>query len=212
MNWLIVTGGRAPGRALLFAQVRAAQRIAAADGAAELLLRCGVTPDVLIGDFDTASEACVSALAEKGAKIVRLPAHKNMTDTEAALDYVMEAGARNITILGAMGSRADLTLSNIGMLLRAYRSGIPCQIADETNELTVAAGECDIMGRPGQTVSILPLTGDLVVTARGLEYPLQKLPLPFGSSRGVCNRFIIESAHLSVSGGIALFVRILKKA
>jgi thiamine pyrophosphokinase len=212
MRCLIVTGGAAPGRALLLDEARPARRVIAADGAADLLLRHGITPDVLIGDFDTASKKTVSALADKGVKIVRLPEYKNMTDTEAAVDYALDEGADDITILGALGTRADHTLSNIGMLLRAMRRGAACRILDETNELAVAAGEYDLTGFPGQTVSILPLTGDLTVTASGLEYPLEKLSLSFGSSRGVSNRMKDDSAHLTISGGVALIVMILKEA
>ena len=212
MKWLVVTGGAEPGYALLYAHAKAAQRIIAADGAAELLLLHGITPDVLIGDFDTASGESISTLAGKGAKIVRLPEHKNMTDTEAAVDYALDEGADDITILGALGTRVDHTLSNIGMLLRAYKRGVACRIFDEINELTVAAGEYDLFGSPGQTVSILPLTDDLTVTAIGMEYPLEQLSLPFGSSRGVSNRMKTDSAHLSISGGIALIAWVLKEA
>lgn len=212
MKWLIITGGQAPGKVLLRRQVNEAQRIVAADGAADLLLCEGITPSVLIGDFDTASEIAVLELERNGTHIERLPEHKNMTDTEAAVDYVLDAGADDITILGALGSRADHTLSNIGMLLRAYQRGAACRIIDETNELIVASGEYVLKGVPEQTISILPLTGDLTVTASGLEYPLQKLSLPFGSSRGVSNRMKGRTARLSISGGIALIIKVLKKA
>lgn len=212
MKWLIVTGGAEPEGALLQEKARLAHRIVAVDGAADLLMREGIAPHVLIGDFDTASEASIEAMTDKGTQIIRLPVHKNMTDTEAALDYALDAGAQDITILGALGTRADHTLSNIGMMLRAYQRGVACRIIDEFNELEVATGEYTLTGFPGQTVSILPLTGNLIVTASGLEYPLQALALPFGTSRGVSNLMKSTCAHLSISGGIALIVRILKNA
>ena len=212
MNWLIVTGGAAPESALLQERVHLSDRMIAVDGAADLLMREGIAPHVLIGDFDTASKASIDALTARGAQVVQLPVHKNMTDTEAAVDYALDAGAEDITILGALGTRADHTLSNIGMLLRAYWRGVACRIFDEFNELEAATGEYTLAGFPGQTVSILPLTGDLIVTASGLEYPLEALALPFGSSRGVSNLMKDTIAHLCISGGIALIVRIRKNA
>ncbi len=212
MNWLIVTGGAAPESALLKEQAAQADRIIAVDGAADLLVRERVAPHVLIGDFDTASKISIDMLTAGGAQAVRLPVHKNMTDTEAAMDYALDAGADDITILGALGTRADHTLSNIGMLLRAYRRGAACRILDEFNVLEAATGEYTLAGVPGQTVSILPLTGDLIVTASGLTYPLEALSLPFGSSRGVSNLMKGTSAHLSISGGIALIIHIRKNA
>jgi thiamine pyrophosphokinase len=212
MKWLIVTGGTAPDSALLRGQARLARMLIAVDGAADLFVREGMIPDILIGDFDTASEEGVEALIGQGAKIARLPEHKNMTDTEAAMDYALGAGADDITVLGALGTRADHMLSNIGMLLRAREKGAACRIIDEINELETAAGEYTIEGLVGQTVSILPLTGNLIVTASGLEYPLEQLELPFGSSRGVSNRIKDQNAHLSISGGIALIIKILKNS
>lgn len=212
MNWLIITGGAAPEHALLQERIRIADRVIAVDGAADLLAQAGVTPHVLIGDFDTASKTSIEALVTGGTQIERLPVHKNMTDTEAAMDYALNEGARDITMLGALGTRVDHTLSNIGMLLRAHRRGVACRVLDDINELTVATGEYVLTGTPGQTVSILPLTGDMVVTASGLLYPLEALALPFGSSRGVSNIMKSTSAHLSIFGGVALVVKILKNA
>ncbi len=212
MRWLVVTGGAASGSALLHEQSRLADQLIAADGAADLLCKEGIVPDVLIGDFDTASSESITALAGKGAKIVRLPEHKNMTDTEAAVDYTLNAGAQDITILGALGLRIDHALSNIGMLLRVREAGAACRIIDEINEIETAEGFFTLSGYPGQTVSILPMTGNLTVTASDLEYPLQHLSLPFGSSRGVSNRMKGNTALLSISGGVALIIKIRKNA
>ncbi len=210
MKWLVVTGGTAPESTLLHDQTRQAEKLIAVDGAADLLVREGIVPNVLIGDFDTASKESIETLLRQSIKVVRLPSHKNMTDTEAAVDYAISEGADSITILGALGTRADHTLSNIGMLLRAQKRGVACRIIDEYNEIETAAMEYIIKGSRGQTVSILPLTGDLTVTASGLEYPLEQLELPFGSSRGVSNRMKENTAKLIISGGIALIIKIKK--
>ena len=50
-------------------------------------------------------------------------------------------------------------------------------IIDNDKEMWAATGEHCFSGRTGQTVSILPLTGDLVVTSKNLEYPLDNLSL-----------------------------------
>lgn len=209
MKWLVVTGGTAPESTLLRDQTRQAEKLIAADGAADLLVREGIVPHVLIGDFDTASKESIETLLRQGTKVVRLPSHKNMTDTEAAVDYAIVSGADSITILGALGTRADHMLSNIGMLLRARKKGVDCRIIDEFNEIETAARDYTLNGFPGQTISILPLTGDLTVTASGLEYPLEQLELPFGSSRGVSNRMKDNTARLFISGGIALIIKII---
>ncbi len=207
MKCVILTGGEPPERRLLENSLMDAQLIISVDGAADIFYEYGIVPDVLIGDFDTADEDCVKALEKRGAKTVVLKAEKNETDTQAAIDYALSAGSDEIRILGALGGRLDHLLSNVMMLVRAENAGAKCSITSKECELYVTDKEFLLFGEQGQTVSILPLTGEVCVNATGLKYPLDNLLLEWGSSRGISNIMLGGRAHISVSGGYALIIK-----
>ena len=207
MKCVILSGGTPPGPEFLKCHIKTAGLFIGVDGAADFLVQIGITPDVLIGDFDTADPKSVTALERHGVKILRLEPEKNETDTEAAIEYAANAGADDIVILGALGGRVDHTLSNIMMLVRADRKGAACRITDEQCEMFVSDKTFILSGRPGQVISILPLTGEVCVNAQGLKYPLQNLVLNWGSSRGISNVMQKGAASISIAGGYALIVK-----
>ncbi len=208
MKCVIVSGGEAPRKSDLKKQLKDADLLIAVDGAADLLDRWGIVPHYVIGDMDTAADNSLARLAESGAAAVKLPREKNESDTQAAVDFALKSGADDIVMLGATGGRFDHAMGNVAMLVRAARAGARCRMIDKTNEMWAAEGEHDVWGRPGQTVSIIPLTGDLFVTATNLEYPLEDLKLGVDASRGISNVILHSPAHLSISGGYALIVKI----
>jgi len=212
MKYLIVSGGVSPSKADLFKHIKAADIVIAVDGAADIFDKYALSPDYIVGDIDTADPKSVSRLETGGSSVIKLPRAKNQTDTEAAMNHALEFGAQDIVILGATGRRMDHTLANIAMLVRAARADVCCRIIDKYNEMWAAAGEHRFSGRIGQTVSIHPLTGDLIVNAKNLEYPLDDLALRMDSSRGISNIIKKNPVHLSISGGFALIIKIRGKA
>jgi thiamine pyrophosphokinase len=207
MTTLIVTGGDAPTEELLRYYLKSSNYIIGVDGAADHFYRLGIYPDLLIGDFDTADPACVREIEKDGVKVIRLKAEKNETDTEAAVDYAISSGAEEIIILGALGSRLDHTIANIMMLVRADMSGVKARIIDKISELYVSNKKISINGSTGDTLSILPLTSEITVDASGLQYPLDSLKLCWGSSRGISNVIISDTAEITISGGYALIIK-----
>jgi thiamine pyrophosphokinase len=85
-------------------------------------------------------------------------------------------------------------------------AGIKCRIIDDNCELSVCRNKAYLGGHEGQTVSILPLTGEITVNSTGLMYPLDDLKLKWGCSRGVSNIILSADAEITVSGGYALII------
>jgi len=208
MKCLIITAGAPPASELIETHSKDASLIIGVDGAASVLVKHALWPDILVGDFDSADTADVEKIEAMGARLVRLPAHKNETDTEIAMNLALEGGASEIVMLGALGLRLDHALGNLGMLIKAHRAGVHCRIIDEVHEITAARGEFELNGRIGQTVSLLPMAGDVTVTATGLVYPLENLLLRSDAARGISNIIAESPARLSISGGYALVIKI----
>jgi len=183
----------------------------AADGGAQHCLELGLTPDDVIGDLDSLTESDLIRLGELGARIHRYPTRKNFTDLELALQHALELGADEIVIYAALGDRWDQTIANL-LLVGAYPSA-RIRLVDANQEIFyVRAGETTMIeGRPGDTVSLIPLMGDATgISTQSLEYALEDETLRFGSTRGVSNVMLDSTARVSLRTGLLLCALIHK--
>jgi thiamine pyrophosphokinase len=187
----------------------------AADGGARHCLRLGLTPDLVIGDFDSLDEAELASLAQAGAEIVRYPVRKDTTDLELALLAARERGATQVLLLAALGARWDQTIANLLLPLSAGLASLPVRLLDGNQEISILRAaaqdtppaEIEIAGQAGDTVSLIPLGGDAIgVATHGLEYPLYGETLYFGSTRGVSNLLLAGTARVALQAGILLVV------
>ena len=180
--------------------------IIAADGGARHARTLGVDLDVVIGDQDSLPDSAQSGAA--GPKYVVYSAQKNETDLELALLYARAKGADRIVMVGALGGRLDMTISNI--LLMAHEGLSPCRVEVWHGEQTawvIRPPGGDIDGQPGDTVSLIPLAGHASgVTTEGLKYPLQEAVLTFGPARGISNALVEPPARVRLWDGLLLAV------
>ena len=90
----------------------------------------GVTPAVLLGDFDSIGTEDLPEAAE----ILQLPPEKDRTDTQLAVSLALSRGAAEIVIIGGLSGRLDHTLSNVSLLEALAARGIA---AKEENLFTI---------------------------------------------------------------------------
>ena len=63
--------------------------VIACDRGVEYALKCGITPDLIVGDFDS-----YKGKLPDGVPVLRLQVEKDYTDTQVAVDYAVKNGAR----------------------------------------------------------------------------------------------------------------------
>lgn len=188
--------------------------IIAADGGAHVAVHFGLRPQVVIGDMDSIDPGLLADLEHNGAAIHRYPAEKNETDLELALIYAAEHDAAAIRVIGAVGGRLDQTLSNIYLLALPPLAGCDVRlVADAEETWLVGAGEHDIDGSVGDTISLLPISKVVRgVTTEALYYPLRDEDLYLGPARGVSNVMRADHARVTVREGMLLIVHRLGRA
>lgn len=200
MRAAILAGGILRGSARLRGRLRQADLLICANGGLRIARRLRLRPDVAIGDFDSASRALVSWARSAGAAIVPHPAAKDKTDAELALDHALARGAREVEFFGALGGRLDHLLANVGLLVNARARRCDLRLVDEGTEVLLAGRRSVVAARPGDLVSLLPLSGEVRgVSTRGLRYALRRATLRVGSSLGVSN--VVVSAPVAVTVG-----------
>jgi thiamine pyrophosphokinase len=182
------------------------------DGGLRHVLALGLSPDLVIGDMDSADPADLSRVPD--ASIKRFSPHKDETDLELALNAAAEQGCDTIRVLAAVGDRLDQTLSNVYLLaLPALRGRDARLVSGAQTSWLAYPGRLTVSGAAGDTLSLIPLTGEVAaVVTQGLEYPLRREDLYFGPARGVSNVLTGSTAEVSFSQGILLIVHTIGRA
>jgi thiamine pyrophosphokinase len=204
---LIVGGGPVDPGQLRMELNAAPQFIVAADRGGRYLREARRWPELLVGDFDSLDEAELAAFQAAGVTLRSFPPEKDWTDLELALDAALEKAIPAIRILGGLGGRLDHTLSNIGLLVKAFERGANAVLLDPTNELNIVGpGQpLQLKKRDGWAVSLIPLSAKASgVTTAGLAFPLHEATLFFSGTRGIHNCFNAGEARVEVAGGILL--------
>jgi len=180
------------------------------DGGYDLAKTQKITPDLLMGDFDSTRETLPDNIPIK-----RFDPEKDFTDLDLALKTAVEMSASEVIIIGGIGGRLDHTIANIQMLAEYTDSFEQLLMVDGMNKCFVLnkkqKNHIDIPREKDSYISLLPISDQCTgVTIKGVKYPLDDHTLIKGMSLGVSNEFIEEKAELSIKNG-ALLVIIARK-
>lgn len=185
--------------------------VVAANGGSRHLHALGEAPDVLIGDMDSLNRDLVRWLEKTNCRVIASPAEKDETDLELALLYAAETYAAEMLLFGTLGGRLDQTLGNILLLTHPNLAHRPIKLLTERETAWLVREEGTINGQVGDTVSLIPLGGDVFVESTlGLKYPLQKETLSFGPARGISNTMIDREAAVRIRSGLLLCIHTAK--
>lgn len=177
------------------------------NGGVRNALALGFKPQVVIGDMDSMDAALREQLQEEGCRFVEYPSRKDETDCELAVRYALSQGASELIMLGALGGRVDHTLANVMLLALPELEGVKVRLVEGDQEVLLIRDEVVIEGQAGDTLSLLPLSGDVVgIYTEGLAYPLHDGTLKFGAARGVSNSLTGPRARVRVGRGLLLVV------
>ena len=198
MRAVIICGGSVDEYILDY--IKETDYIICADSGFDHANKFGIKPNIIIGDMDSVRTG-IGALQS-----IVYPTKKDFTDSELALFHAIEKGADQILMFGMMGTRMDHSYANLSLLLNCRY--IDAVIIDSNNIIRMVFDELTINGEIGDTVSILPFSGDVQgVTTSGLEYPLTDSTLKIGTSLGVSNKMTHKKCSITVKKGTALVIR-----
>ena len=175
--------------------------IIAADGGVTHCAQIGLTPDVILGDFDSLG------YVPTGAQV--FPVEKDDTDIMLAVRHGLERGCREFLIYGGMdGPRLDHTVANFQTLGFLQSQGARGYLIGKHHIATVIRNETlQFPNTATGILSVFCLGKDAEgITLRGLQYPLEKGNLTADFPLGVSNHFVGEKAEISVENGQLLLI------
>ncbi len=166
-------------------------------------LTFGISPHLIIGDFDS-----YRGTLPKGIPVRRHPPEKDDTDTMLAVKEALERGYRRIVIAGGLGGRIDHQLANLSAAAFAAERGAHCVLVDDQQQIfALRNGSCRISAGQWTNLSVFAFSDRAEgVTLKGVKYPLSDDVLTNSFPLGVSNSFAADTAEISVRQGILLIV------
>ena len=203
MKGMLIIGGNAPDSIIVAELSRDFDIIAAADSGFDVALEAGISPDIVLGDFDSVkSSDAVEDLPKH--RLMKFPEDKDATDTEIGLSYLHRSGCSHITIIGGGGGRLDHL---IGILRLFERDMRPHVWRTDTAEVISIENEYEYHGKRGDTVSFFPVGHEIcTMNSTGLKWPLDGLEWGRGDV-GISNIVPSGRCRVLMKTGRLLMVR-----
>lgn len=180
--------------------------VIACDSGAEYALKLGITPDIIMGDFDSFKGDIHSRFKE--IPIETFPVMKDDTDTMLAIKHALVKGYSHILITCALGGRMDHLLSNIQSLAYIAEKGGSGEIISESDHLrTVSANEGTITlsKHEGYSLSLYSLSDKCTgLTIKGALYNVEDIELTNTFPLGHGNSFVNDTVEITIKSGILL--------
>ena len=173
--------------------------VLAADGGLAHVQKLGLTPNGIIGDFDSLG------FVPTGAEV--FPVEKDDTDAMLAARKGLELGFREFLFYGSLdGPRLDHTIANFQTLQFLADHDASGYLVGRDYTITVVKDETIRFEAGAEGIlSVFCLGPDAKgVTLEGLYYPLKDGTLTSGFPLGVSNHFTETPASITVTDGSLL--------
>jgi len=170
MRCVILANGSWGNVKLLWSALKKGDLIVACDGAYAKARKAGITPSMIVGDFDSLR------LEKVPPQILTLafPEEKDETDAELALEFALEKKPSKIIWYAAFGKRWDHTIANLFLFTKSAKAGVPMTVIQDRWLISLVLTQLELKGHTGDRLSLIPLSSVVRgITTRGLRYPLQ---------------------------------------
>lgn len=175
--------------------------IISADSGYEKCRRLDLSPDLIIGDFDS------SKAPDTDIETIILPVRKDDTDTFYAVKEAVKRGYNDIIILGAIGSRVDHTYTNILALNYCADRNAEAVMLNRNNRIRVLTKGRIVKKDKYKGLSLFALFGDCTgLTTKGTEYNLTDYTLTADCPLAQSNAFKDDQAEIHFKSGKILLI------
>lgn len=185
----------------LLEPVAAEDYLIAADGGFAHVQALGLTPNCILGDFDSLGYVPEDSTV--------FPVEKDDTDAMLAVRRGLSLGYREFLLYGSLdGPRLDHTVANFQTLQYLADRGARGWLIGKNSIVTVLKdGTLSFPADFTGILSVFCMGKDAEgVTLTGLKYPLEDGALTAGFPLGVSNHFIGQTASIRVKDGSLLVI------
>ncbi|MCI5839136.1 MAG: thiamine diphosphokinase [Peptoniphilaceae bacterium] len=176
--------------------------VIAADAGFYYLKKIGITPDYVIGDFDSGDEPDFN-------NKIKLKREKDRTDTYEAMKLAEEKHANEIFIYAALGGRVSHSIANIISLVEFTLKGIKTKIISNDKIIFAINKNIKIENPQKGYYSIFSFTDKCEgITLKGFKYELENFTLKNTDALGVSNEINENKNYIEINlkSGVLLVV------
>lgn len=211
-GWIFLGGPDFDGTAL-WERPQSGDLVFCADSGYARAREMGIVPDLLLGDFDSLAAADAQNADALGIRRLTVPAHKDDTDTQLAIEEAISRGCTQLTLVGGFGGRVDHFGANLLQLEGYRRRGVKIRLMNGQNRVRCAISESvTLCAKDGYTYfGVLALTDTAKVSIAGAAYPLTHKTLRRDFPYAVSNEFAAPTAEITVHTGAVLIAESERK-
>lgn len=196
MRWILVCGGEF-----------AAEKFCIEEGDALVGVDSGYAKikdlaevDCVVGDFDSLG------YVPEGVKVLRHDPVKDYTDTQLALEYAVQNGAKECVVYGGLGGRVDHTLANLQTGYAFALKGVRVRFIGKDCTAFYITDKAELYGEEGRFFSLFAMDKAEKVSIKGAKYEISGIDIDNTYPLGVSNAFTGEKCSVSVKSGVLLAI------
>lgn len=173
-----------------------------ADKGYEYAKQLKITPNLIIGDFD-------SAKLPDFVNVKKFPKEKDDTDLMLAIKESIALGYLDITVCCGFGGRLDHTIGNIQAMAYITAHGGIGRMLSANEELSlITPGKYYFKNKNGFSLSIFSYTEESKgITIKGTKYTLENGSLKQSFPLGISNEIVDEQCEISFTDGLLIVIR-----
>lgn len=156
-----------------------------------------------LGDFDSVSVEDKQIIQEKALAFQTYSSHKDFSDSELAIEYLINLGYHSIYVYGGLGGRVDHQHVN---LLLAYK--YPQVILVDENQMIyqLSMGEHLLKKEDFDVFSVFSFD-EAVISLSECEYPLDYKDIDIHNTLTLSNAWLSENASIVIHKGTVLIMK-----
>jgi len=171
------------------------------DGGYLHAFREGITPSLIVGDFDSAD------VPQTDIETIVLPCEKDDTDSFFAAKEGLKRGFDSFLLLGVTGGRLDHTLGAISILEFLQNAGATGEIIDKSTRIRVCSDTLSVKNGC-KYFSVFAIGCAKGVTISGAKYNLDNAIINSHYQYGISNEVAGDFATVSVGQGTVIVMEI----
>ena len=200
---ILFGNGEVPYHPIVLNKIESVGTIICVDGGADKLIKLGYKPNCIIGDLDS----LLNKPEDYGCEIIALP-EQSKNDLEKGLEWCLDKGIKDITLVGFSGLRDDHNTAAL-FALKSFSEIMDITMLTNHSAVRCIIGESKFRVSKGQLISILASQSETLIRTTGLKYKLSNRKL-LSPGNGISNIAISNHIEIDSNDWVWIFINHLE--